>query len=104
MFPFTYLVIYLVFIFSTLVKYVIIYVMYLGGIMSIPYMESVSSSNVSSVGYNYSENTLYIEFKTGAIYKYYDVPEHVYLQLLSVSSVGSYIWSDIRSIYAYEQI
>ena len=72
--------------------------------MGIPAMESVSSSNVSSVGYEYSENALYVEFNSGAIYKYYDVPEHEYEQLLNASSIGSYLWSHIRDIYSYEQI
>ena len=69
-----------------------------------PYMESVSSSNVSSIGYEYSENVLYVEFNNGAIYKYYYVPEYEYEQLLNASSVGSYLWSNIRDIYEYEKI
>ena len=72
--------------------------------MGIPYMESVSSSNVASVGYEHSENALYVEFNNGAIYKYYDVPKYEYEQLLSASSVGSYIWSNIRGAYSYEQV
>ena len=58
----------------------------------------------ATVGYEYSENALYIEFNSGAIYKYYDVPEYEYNQLLNASSVGSYIWSNIRDSYAYEQV
>lgn len=72
--------------------------------MAIPYMKPVSSSNVSAVGYEHSENALYVKFNNGVIYKYYDVPENEYNQLLSASSVGSYLWNNIRDAYAYRQI
>lgn len=72
--------------------------------MDVPYMESVSSSNVSSIGYEYSKNILYVEFNNSAIYRYYDVPQNEYEQLLSASSIGSYLWNNISGVYNYEQI
>ncbi len=39
--------------------------------MGIPYMESVSSSNISSVSYDFWESTLYVEFFSGCMYRYY---------------------------------
>lgn len=71
--------------------------------MDLPYMEQVISSNVSSVGYDDLSGTLFIEFSNGSIYEYYDVPRFEYVNLLNAPSVGSYIWSNIRDVYAYEE-
>ncbi len=41
-------------------------------------MESVSLSNVNSVGYDYSEDIVYVKFLNGSMYRYYDVPKYEY--------------------------
>lgn len=64
---------------------------------------SVSSSNVNSVGYDEDTSTLEIEFHNGT-YHYYDVPRNVFEELISSSSVGSYVHHHIRGTYSYEQI
>jgi KTSC domain len=61
----------------------------------------VSSSNLSSVGYELSTSTLEVEFSTGRVYQYFDVPEHVYQELIHASSVGSYFAQSIKNSYAY---
>ncbi|MBO7924413.1 KTSC domain-containing protein [Alteromonas sp. K632G] len=63
----------------------------------------VSSSNVNSVGYDEDTSTLEIEFYSGT-YHYYDVPRHVFEELVSSSSVGSYIHHHIKGSYSYEQV
>ena len=70
----------------------------------LPEMISVSSSNVSSVGYDDTSQTLYVQFHTGAVYIYKGVPRHEFEGLQDASSVGSYLHRNIKGVYPYERI
>ena len=61
----------------------------------------VSSSNISSVGYDASAMTLEVEFSSGHIYQYFDVPESVYQELSRANSVGGYLAKNIKNVYRY---
>ena len=52
--------------------------------------ESVTSSNLSSVGYDPQAQTLEIEFNNGGLYQYFDVPNSIYTGLMSADSHGKY--------------
>ena len=65
---------------------------------------SVNSSNVDSVGYNPDSLTLEIEFNSGDIYQYYDVPEYIYDELISAGSVGQYLNQNVKNNYSYDQV
>jgi len=58
-------------------------------------MESVSSSNVDSIGWH-EEEVLQVKFVSGAIYQYSPVPEEVYEDLKNAPSIGSYFYYQIR--------
>jgi hypothetical protein len=60
---------------------------------------NVVSSNINSVGYEESSNTLEIEFKSGSVYQYFNVPQEVYNELLQDSSIGRYFIRNIRDTY-----
>lgn len=64
---------------------------------------SVSSSNIAAVGHDGFSQTLEVEFLSGAVYEYYDVPEYVYLELISASSVGGYFAQRIKNVYGYSR-
>ena len=64
----------------------------------------VTSSNVAAVGYDPNTMTLEVEFRNGAVYQYFDVPETVYHDLVSASSVGRYLNQNIKASYRYAQI
>lgn len=64
---------------------------------------SVSSSNLSSVGYDSDTNTLEIEFNSGTVYRYFDVPVHVYDDLMNSGSHGSFFSHNIKNTYSYEK-
>jgi hypothetical protein len=66
--------------------------------------QSVQSSNLRSVGYDAQSNTLEIEFNTGGVYQYFDVPANVYQGLISASSHGTYFHNYIKSSYRYTRI
>jgi len=64
----------------------------------------VSSSNLSSVGYDQDDETLEIEFNSGGVYQYYDVPPRIHEGLMNASSHGSYFHSHIKENFRYDQI
>jgi hypothetical protein len=64
----------------------------------------VSSSNIATVGYEESTATLEIEFHSGGVYQYYNVPENVHLELITASSVGGYFARNIKNVYAWAKL
>jgi hypothetical protein len=43
--------------------------------------------------------TLEVEFRSGGIYQYFDVPESVYQALVSASSIGQFLNENIKNVY-----
>jgi hypothetical protein len=66
--------------------------------------QPVSSSNLRSVGYDESTNTLEIKFNSGGIYQYYNVPSTVYQELMNAPSHGRYFHAHIKGVYRYVKI
>lgn len=64
----------------------------------------VSSSNLSSVGYDEQSMTLEVEFKDGSLYQYFDVPAVAHQELLSAGSVGQYFAQNIRNSFRYSRL
>ena len=62
----------------------------------------VSSSNIASVGYE--NGVLEIAFVDGGVYQYFDVPERVYLGLMSAYSKGRYFHDNIKDRYRFVQV
>jgi len=66
--------------------------------------QPVQSSNIRAIGYDPATRTLEIEFHSGGIYQYFDVPESVHSGLLAAPSKGSYFNERIKDRYRYQQI
>lgn len=66
--------------------------------------KSIVSSNLSSIGYDLPSSSLEVEFKNGSIYLYLDVPEHVYKELMTAPSIGSYHNKHIKNVYRFKQV
>ena len=64
----------------------------------------VVSSNLRSVGYDPSSKTLEIEFNSGGVYQYHNVPQTIYEQLMMASSHGKFFHALIRNVYGYSKI
>jgi hypothetical protein len=64
----------------------------------------VSSSNISSVGFDADTLTLEIEFTNGNIYQYFDVPSTVYEELLQADSKGQFLSTQIKGVYRYARL
>ena len=65
--------------------------------------QSVSSSNLASVGYDADNEILEVEFNNGGVYQYFDVPAEIYEDLMNAPSHGQYFSANIRNDYEYEK-
>lgn len=63
--------------------------------------QPVSSSRISSVGW--TNNTLEVEFKNGAVYQYHGVSESEYISFINSPSLGSAL-SKLDKIHPYNPI
>ncbi len=66
--------------------------------------DSVASTTVTSIGYDEPTQTLEVEFKTGSVYQYYNVPAFLYEQLIQAPSKGQFLNTNIRNAYPYSRV
>jgi hypothetical protein len=66
--------------------------------------QSVSSSNLNSIGYNPLQMVLEIQFNNGAVYQYFGVPQAEYASLMKASSHGKYFHANIQHNYRYTRV
>lgn len=66
--------------------------------------EYVESSMIESFGFDSTTSILEIEFKNGAIWQYYDVPESVYYEMRTASSHGKFFLLNIRGHYSESRV
>lgn len=64
----------------------------------------VDSSLVRSVGYDAQNEILEIEFQSGGVYQYFDVPALVHEELMNAGSKGHYFLDEIRDLYGYQRV
>jgi hypothetical protein len=57
----------------------------------------VDSSNIDKLGYE--NETLYVLFKNGGLYKYNSVPLFHYQEIIKAESVGKYLNKEIKKIF-----
>lgn len=66
--------------------------------------EAVDSSNLVSVGYDASSETLEVEFKGSGVYQYYNVPAFMHERLMGADSIGRFFNAEIRNSYPCEKV
>ena len=66
--------------------------------------QAVKSSNIKSIGYERTSKTLEIEFHSGGLYEYAEVPEPVHEGLMKAESHGSYLHQHIRDKYRFRKV
>lgn len=64
----------------------------------------VVSTVLRSVGYDAQTHTLEIEFDSGHVYQYTDVPPNVHWELMHAESHGKYFDANIRDEYTYQLV
>lgn len=70
--------------------------------MNLPNMIPVDSSDLESVGYD--GQNLFVQFKKGSIYVYFNVPISTFQALLNAGSKGKFLNQHIKGIFPYERI
>lgn len=63
----------------------------------------VSSSMMNAIGYKTASKVLCVEFNSGSVYIYKDVPPEVFIDLLNAESHGQYLNEYIKDTYTYKE-
>lgn len=67
--------------------------------------ERVDSQALRSIGYNPDTRTLEVEFDSGSVYRYYEVPADLYARLMAAGSHGEFFVEHVRNAgFDYEQV
>ncbi len=66
--------------------------------------DPVQSSAIRAVGFDPRTNMLEVEFASGSVYRYFDVPEFLHRGFMVASSKGAYFNTRINGRYRYEEI
>jgi hypothetical protein len=66
--------------------------------------DPVSSSTIVSVGYDAPSETLEIQFMSGAVYQYYNVPQSLYDELIVAPSPGQFLAYQIKNAFPYSRV
>jgi len=64
----------------------------------------VPSSDLASVGYDERTRVLEIEFHSGGIYRYLDVPKEIFDALLAAESKGRFFAARIRNQFRFQMV
>lgn len=65
---------------------------------------SVSSTSLRSLGYDVRRRVLEVEFLSGKIYRYFEVPGLLLLRLLAADSIGAYFNRHVRDRFRYAEV
>jgi hypothetical protein len=65
---------------------------------------AVESTTLATVAYENAGRVLQLEFRSGSLYRYFDVPEEVYEGLLRASSKGRYFNEQIRDRFQHDRV
>jgi len=65
--------------------------------------QPVVSSDLASIGYDPTTQTLEIEFKATGIYRYFSVPADVFESLRTTPSPGKFFLQHIKGKFAWEK-
>ena len=66
--------------------------------------QPVTSTSIASIGYDARTRMLDVEFRSGAIYRYLQVPNAVASGFKNAPSKGGYFVRHIRGKFAFRQI
>jgi hypothetical protein len=72
--------------------------------MSLPPMTPVVSSSLAAVGFDASVNELYVAFRNGSLYRYFQVPASVHRALLAAPSIGRSFNETVRDRYPSQRL
>ncbi len=59
---------------------------------------------IRSYGFDSTTSTLEVEFNSGPIWQYFDVPESVYYEMKVAGSCGKFFHTNIKGQYSESQV
>ena len=62
------------------------------------------SKLLTSSAYDDGKHILYLRFRSGEVYRYFEFPEEQYREFLDAESRGRYFLSNIRNRFRYERM
>ncbi|NEQ21242.1 MAG: lysine--tRNA ligase [Microcoleus sp. SIO2G3] len=71
-------------------------------VIAFPLLKNTSNV-IKSFDYDEKTQTLRVEFSSGSVYKYHDIPESVYQELKIAPSIGQYFNTHIREKYGQDR-
>ncbi len=72
--------------------------------MPLPPMIAVESSSLAAVGFDGTVNELYVSFRSGKVYRYFQVPSSVYRALREAPSLGRFFNETVRDRYPSQRL
>ena len=63
-----------------------------------------NSSNIASAGCDAETQTMEVEFTSGNVYEYFDVPQTVYEELMRAESVGKFMNAQVKGVYRFARL
>jgi len=67
-------------------------------------MKAIKSRDIALVGYDTGTEVLEVVFRAGGVYRYQNVPEYVYQELMSASSHGTYFQHYVKNTFSYVKV
>jgi hypothetical protein len=61
----------------------------------------LSSSSLARVAYDPNSMVMSVEFNTGSVYEYFDVPQTLFEQLVAAGSAGQFLVQNVKGTYRY---
>ncbi len=66
--------------------------------------QPVESSNIASIGYDETIETLEVEFNHGGIYQYQNVGQNIYEAFMDAPSKGEFFNAYVRDVFPYSRM
>jgi KTSC domain-containing protein len=63
-----------------------------------------NSSNIISAGYDAAAKILEVEFQSGKVYQYLDVPQNIYQDLMTAESKGEFFHDNILKEFDFKEV
>ena len=65
---------------------------------------SFESKSLAASAYDDEKRILYLRFRSGEVYRYFEVPEEQYREFLDAESRGRHFLSHIRNRFRYQRL
>ena len=67
-------------------------------------VDTVTSSYIKEIGYSEAFRELRVQFKSGATWRYMDVPPAAHVSLLLAESTGKFFSAEIKGVFSGRKI